>query len=125
MRCLAATKLRLRAPAVKSLVAGVAHNISLAQSVACSVMHHTLACLSPSEPLQTLWRVVEQSLVAGPRTWLGLAIHRLTPLFGWPTNLPNLQVLAADLALKQLGCLRFDLTALHSRGSLESKCPSG
>ena len=93
----------------------LAHNITLAKSVAHSVLHHVLSSVSPTPELASLWRDVEQSLLAGPKTWLGLAAYRWRQVFEWPTSLPNLQVSPADLSLKQLSCLRFDVDAWQRR----------
>ena len=60
---------------------GLSRTAFLARSVAFSVLHHALPCIAPSHSLQKIWQTVEQSLVSGPRIWLGLAMHCLKALF--------------------------------------------
>ena len=111
--CLVAgEKLFHRIPVIKALGAGMAHHVALARSVAFSILHHTLSVMTPSAQLKVLWREVENSLAAGPRSWLGLATHRLRECFGWPCDLPHLQLLSAELSLRQLTRLTCDVDAM-------------
>ena len=122
--CLALSKLQARIPLIKSLSVGLAHNLVLARSVAFSVMHHSLSSFSPSPSLDKVWSQIEQSLVSGPRSWLGLAIHRLRSLFKWPAPIPQLEVVAATLSLRQLSRLPFDLDAALAAIETEHSRPS-